>query len=1037
MAVIKQTRQFTTGNIGVVRSSNAGEKSAVNTMKVADDIINMAFTHASNEAGRKGAEIASSLAESNIRTINPDTGMPEALASTPETFGTVATNAYRDVIDARYRGSIDREIKQKAADLALVADQQSDPISYYSENFGDYLDKMTENSTGMYSNYVKETGTAYLASTKLNLQERMIARDREQAGVDITSMITDNLPVIQELITSGAEQVEIDLAMSQMTGLLRKGQSSRSLTPAQVEVIQNAINGVKPRAMAQIIAAKEIPQSDLLKIFSAIQSNGQDGLNDVPKEHRAAVQELLDTYNPATDSENVLATLNAKVALNNRIAEQEQKEITEANIKAYPEIREAIQQETATLSQAIRLAAGNGDLSGIEAVMGQHDALKKRLTEQVRNQEITGTDMDRALETIRMSGVKSVINSVIKSGIDEAEIRNVSNWLESYGEIKKGISQETLKKLQLLIDKGLYKPEDNQLATRFISSYQANQASFEADERADDANELRINNNIKAFEWKNEQSKLSTGLSLTSSGGNLDEALANARRLSDKYETLVGTEDTFLSGSVAAEQNILNQRSVAEGWVKSLSEDGRTFTVEVNGESVQIPMTSDIMVAVAGALKTNGEQMIGVPPEIQEDVKKLIGSVDKSAFKSAEIVANSIANKLSSREAAIKTAQENARVAGEVAKGTGGNTKQHKNAVDQTVFGNNGVGSMFFRSPTSVKVDPATKRNHPATKSLLEMATKGRRLPESFVQDLSGIANGAFINGASSVIQHYKSFRFHVDPQTGQENNLFATAILGPTLSKEDQARLDSVISIMSIRGEVNSDGTYNQQALATTLAEVNSSLADTTTAKLNIEQFLTATENDNLEEYMYNATGGNVEMVRDMTPYLKVMISTGRHRPEEIHTRIKDYYDSNYPETQGFVVDMSLKTQGRSRYALNRVAGTEDKKMSFLNDLESRLPSGFTIIGTAVDDRPQESTADEMYMDTLLPRSVSLLFNWLQEPYSYTGETTSTGLKKVYLVPETMGSSVNPTYRLMQIVNRELRPVLDADGNVMKETVH
>ena len=1033
MAVIKQTRQFSTGNIGVVRASNAGERSAVNTMKVADDIINMAFTHASKEAERKGAEIAGSLAESNIRTINPDTGMPEALASTPETFGTIATNAYRDVIDARYRDSIDREIKQKAADLALVADQQSDPIGYYSENFGDYLDKMTENATGMYSNYVKETGTAYLASTKLNLQERMIARDREQAGVDITSMITDNLPVIQELITSGADQVEIDLAMSQMTGLLNKGKSSRSLNPAQVEVIENAINGVKPRAMAQIIAAKEIPQSDLLKIVSAIQSNGQDGLNDVPKEHRAAVQELLNTYNPNTDSENVLATLNAKVAVNNRIAEQEQKEITEANRIAYPERREAIQQETATLSQAMRSAARKGDSSGIEAVMGQHDALKKKLTEQVRNQEITGTDMDTALDTIRMSGVQSVINSVIKSGIDEAEIRNVSNWLESYGEIKKGISQETLKKLQPLIDKGLYKPEDNESATRFISSYQANQASFEADERADKAEALKINNNLKAFEWKNQQSESSTELSITASEGNLDEALASVKRLSSEYETLVGTKDTFLSGPVAAEQNILNQRAVAEGWVKSLSEDGRTFTVEVNGESTQIPMTSDIMVAVAGALKTNGEQMIGVPPEIQEDVKKLIGSVDKSAFKSAEIVANSIANKLSSREAAIKTAQENATVAGEVAKGTGGNTKKHKKIVDQAVFGNNGVDSTFFRSPTSVIVDPATKQNHPATKSLLEMATKGRRMPESFVQDLSGVANGAFTDGASSLIQHYKNLRFYVDPTTGQENNLFVTADLGPSISAADQARLDSVISIMNIRGEVNSDGTYNQQALATTLAEVNSSLADTTTAKLNIEQFLTATENDSLEEYMYNATGGNAEMVRDMTPYLEVTISSGKHSPEEINTRIKNYYDSNYPETQGYVVDTSLKTQGRSRYSLNRVAGSEEKKTSFLNDLESRLPSGFTIIGTAVDDRPQAKPMPNILMNPTL----RLAFDWLSDDYTYTGETTSTGLKKVYLVPETMGSSVNPRYRVMQIVNRELRPVLDADGNIMMETVH
>ena len=1037
MAVIKQTRQFSTGNIGVVRASNAGERSAVNTMKVADDIINMAFTHASKEAERKGAEIAGSLAESNIRTINPDTGMPEALASTPETFGTIATNAYRDVIDARYRDSIDREIKQKAADLALVADQQSDPVGYYSENFGDYLDKMTENATGMYSNYVKETGTAYLASTKLNLQERMIIRDREQAGVDITSMVTDNLPVIQELITSGADQAEIDLAMSQMTGLLNKGKSSRSLNPAQVEVIQNAINGVKPRAMAQIIAAKEIPQSDLLKIVSAVQSNGQDGLNDVPKEYRAAVQELLNTYNPATDSENVLATLNAKVAVNNRIAEQEQKEITEANRIAYPERREAIKQETATLSQAMRSAARKGDSNGIEAVMGQHDALRKRLTEQVRNQEITANDMDTALKTVRMSGVQSVINSVIKSGIDEKEIRNVSNWFESNGTIEKGISPETLKKLQPLIDKGLYNldtyPNDNKAVTTFISGYQANQASFEADQRADDADALKIDNNLKAFQWKNEQSKLSTELSITASEGNLDEALANAKRLTSEYETLVGTKNTFLSGPVAAEQNIFNQRAVAEGWVKSLSEDGRTFTVEVNGESTQIPMTSDIMVAVAGALKTNGEQMIGVPPEIQEDVKKLIGSVDKSAFKSAEIVANSIANKLSSREAAIKTAQENAIVAGEVAKGTGGNTKKHKKVVDQAVFGNNGVDSTFFRSPTSVMVDPATKQNHPATKSLLEMATKGRRMPESFVQDLSGIANGAFTDGASSLLQHYKNLRFYVDPKTGQENNLFAFTDLGPTINGADQARLDSIISIMSIRGEVNSDGTYNQQALATTLAEVNSSLADTTSAKLNIEEFLTATENDNLEEYMYNATGGNREMVRDMTPYLEVMISTGRHTPEEIGARIKNYYDSNYPETQGYVVDMSLKTQGRSRYALNRVAGTEDKKMSFLNDLESRLPSGFTIIGTAVDDRPQAQPTPNI----LLAPPARMLFDWLADDYSYTGETTSTGLKKVYLVPETMGSSVNPRYRVMQIVNRELRPVLDADGNIMMETVH
>lgn len=182
MAVIREKRQFRNQKIGVVRI-DTGEAQLWNTVaQSADALTQQAFKAAAVEAEKTGKEFAQSISESSLRTIDPSTGKPQAYQP-PSNFGTIAQAAYEETLDRRYIRSVEQEIKDKANETYLKYEFDPQGVEKYSQVMEDYVGGMVKNSNSRFAGMVRDTGAAYIASTKFNLLQKRNLRIKEAEQV--------------------------------------------------------------------------------------------------------------------------------------------------------------------------------------------------------------------------------------------------------------------------------------------------------------------------------------------------------------------------------------------------------------------------------------------------------------------------------------------------------------------------------------------------------------------------------------------------------------------------------------------------------------------------------------------------------------------------------------------------------------------------------------------------------------------------------------------------------------------------------------
>ena len=112
MAVIREKRQFQNQRIGVVRMDTGAENYYKTIANAADNLTSIAFKEAGRQAREKGIQSAEAVNQQGLRTINPETGKPQAY-NVPSNFGTVAQAAYEEVLDRRFINDVDEQIREK------------------------------------------------------------------------------------------------------------------------------------------------------------------------------------------------------------------------------------------------------------------------------------------------------------------------------------------------------------------------------------------------------------------------------------------------------------------------------------------------------------------------------------------------------------------------------------------------------------------------------------------------------------------------------------------------------------------------------------------------------------------------------------------------------------------------------------------------------------------------------------------------------------------------------------------------------------
>ena len=153
MALIKQRRQFLPQSIGVVRPDTGAEFVARGAERLANSMIESSFDQLKREARKAGVETAQAASAASLRTINPETGRPEAF-KVAGGFGIAAQQAYEETIEKRYINQTESDIKLKAQEIALKFQNDPDGAAKFGTELGVYIDELSANASPKFANIV-------------------------------------------------------------------------------------------------------------------------------------------------------------------------------------------------------------------------------------------------------------------------------------------------------------------------------------------------------------------------------------------------------------------------------------------------------------------------------------------------------------------------------------------------------------------------------------------------------------------------------------------------------------------------------------------------------------------------------------------------------------------------------------------------------------------------------------------------------------------------------------------------------------------
>lgn len=438
MAVIKQRRQFLPQNIGVVRADTGAGEVARSAANLADAMIETSFDELKKQARDRGVEVAEAASAASLRTINPETGEPEAF-SIPQNFGRAAQEAYQRVIEDRYVSQTEQDFKTKAAELYLKYQNDPDGVVKFTSDFSDFIDNTSAGAAPRFANIFQNVGGALLASNKLNLQAKQNERAREaeafQLGQDIQNGTKELLslskmpdfrtnPGLQNDRNGLYEKLVNNVNDHRIARIITGPQALEHLSELKGALYQGATEGMLSYAVRsrQGISTEEISQ-----IRTVIQTAGA-GIENVREDLRPFIEDILDgedfrNYQGAIDSQLTSFAANLsrqETAQSRREAEQEQQNRISARI--------GVDEELIAHAEQIKNAIAANNFADVGSLTNQFikDAEKKA-------EELQDPALANIIRTQARNDTAAIIIDEVNVIADAVQMRSFAQYIYSNG----------------------------------------------------------------------------------------------------------------------------------------------------------------------------------------------------------------------------------------------------------------------------------------------------------------------------------------------------------------------------------------------------------------------------------------------------------------------------------------------------------------------------------------------------------------------------------------------------------------------------
>lgn len=907
MAVIRQRTQVFNQPVGVVRADAGAQGVGASISRAAGTMASLAFQEASDEAQKRGIDLAQAVEEKRLRTINPETGAPEAYTP-PSAFGKIAADSYQRVIDKRFEDSMSEELRLKAQEISLKYQYDAET---YDQVMSDYIGGMAENATGKYKQYIEGTGAKYLALTKLNIQERAAARARANAAQSIITGIdkaTDNAYNIALqggfMPREGEEASEAGAVLSREIANASNGVNSGLLKGGADSKAQAQISQAIARGGVEYILGKTDSSMQRNAVELAIRTRGKE-TGTLPSDLKDEVTALL----KHVDAANIETVLRHSSTVASDYNAVERDIIEQQKIAAEQEARRSAIQYSDSLTdfsaQSTNLAASGFSADtpfAVGTAIGQANMMFGRLQGNVQSRFMAGQLTEAQMESDLKEGRQELLRPFLIQAAAEGNVEELRIAINT----RNPADMQKLNPKQINFIDSLYKSEffdpteDIGYAREVLSASQ------------NTARELR---DRELF--KREISQLVTEAGeLASSGGLSDEAYD---KLVNHIESNIGP-DRLLAEQAESEINRLSKQrafgvaSVFAAGASSRDLNNLATYVDSDGQRTE-GMSPDVIAA--------GNLILEQTNLDQRD--KVVGKI------------NGLKTKIATEEAEMQNAVD-LRVNQVRILGGNGNVNDSKDRkYSQQIFDSNGIDLKEFYN-----LDPTVQQT--------AMRIMRSAAPQNLIDNLERMGSGLPVENAETFLNLYATLSNDpVQESPGVFINRF-----GKSLDDKTVELLNDANSIrITIGGNANE--------ILTTLVERQNDPK----SRINMNIVL---KDKTPTQYATEYAKGDQIIGAELSPAVEYLLLTGKGK-KQVDARLETLIDQKYPRSK-HIADPRFPVGSikRSRYALEAQFPEKDERIAFVASVESQLPSGYALIPNirAGDKKvylvPDDSTAGVNY---------------------------------------------------------------------------
>lgn len=905
MAVIRQRTQVFNQPVGVVRADAGAASVGQAISRAAGRMAELSFQEAAKDARKKGIELAQAVEEKKLRTFNPETGKPEAYTP-PESFGTIAADAYQSVIDKRFEDSMATELKLKAQELSLNYQFNAEA---YDEVMSDYIGSMAENAEGKYKAFIESTGTKFLALTKLNIQERAVARARANAAQSIIVGIDDGADNAYATALAGGymardgEQFsEAALIRDREVGNASNGIASGLIKSGADTRANQQINESIARGAIEHIMSKTYSSSERNAVIRALRTRGNQ-LGGVPQNLQDEVRSALE-FIDASNVESVLShgsTVSADYNAVERDIAAQQKAAAEAAARRAEITYSNSMLDYSTQATGLAYSAFNDEdeapfmvSTAIGIANDKYGQFRKIVDDRFAMDQITSAERESDLRDARQEALRPMLIQAAGQGNVE-EFRVALNTRNPNDMVR--LTPQQREFISAIHSSDIFLPEDIGFAREVLSA---------------------SNNEIRN-QLERDQLRYSTSTAVI----NAVEAAQQGALAQDDLDKIISDIRTNIGpNGLTADQALSEESRLMKGFAFGVVE---MFSSDA---------TSSDMNNLATYIESNGQRTEGMSQAIINAGNEVLQATTEEQRGEVISKIKSLKTTIDANEQEVKDEIELMQNQKRILGGNGSANDRKDRELSQEMLEFHGVDvSKFFSYPEAAQA---------AALKIMRSAP-----PQNLVDFLKDIASGVAVQDTENYLKLFSMLES--DPtDTGIFVNRF-----GASLNEGEVEMLRDINRIRTTTGG-------NATEIAQTLVERMNDPASTRRMnelfdKKSAVQFVTDHTDDSF-------------IANELSPVAEYMALTGKTK-SQIEGRIDQIVDQRYPKSR-HIVDPRYPVGSikRSRYALSRQFPEKEERMAFLQHIAASLPKGYQLVPNLdagekkVYLRPDDTTAEVRY---------------------------------------------------------------------------